>query len=255
MPSSPSSPARPLPRGLIVIGSIAIVFHLFALFILAVAAQSGLWPTPLGFGSPAEPPEFSKSVRNTLLSAYLEPLHLTHNYHFDTNRPETPFVYFEVKLRDADGKLLKSLKFPDADANFWVRHRQNLLAQSLGNDQPYQPPQSVRLGAPKVRVWYSEQPRQESRLEEKEERDLQEMRARQNIEVFFQPSDYSLLLAKSYARYLCRTYGAAKAEIVRHSREAILPVIVLPAATEALFERTSTFNTFVANFGEQSGGK
>ena len=254
MASSQPFPARPLPRGLIVFGSIAIVFHLFALVVLAVAAQSGPWPTPLGLGSPAEPPEFTKGISSTLLSSYLEPLHLTHNYHFDSNRPETSFVYFEVKLRDADGKLLKSLKFPDADANYWVRHRQSLLAQSLGNDQPYQPPQSVRIPSPTVRVWYSEQPRQESKLEEKLERDLQELRSKQNIEVFFQPSDYSLLLAKSYARYLCRTYGAAKAEIIRHSREAILPAIVLPMITEQpLFERT--FNSFVANFGDQSGGK
>src|SRR5437773_746728 len=136
MPSSPPFPARPLPRGLIVVASIAIVFHLFALVVLVLAAQSGPWPTPLGLGSPAEPPEFTKGISSTLLSSYLEPLHLTHNYHFDSNRPESSYVFFEVRLHDADGKLVKSLKFPDAEANFWVQHRQSLLAQALGNDQP-----------------------------------------------------------------------------------------------------------------------
>ena len=37
------------------------------------------------------------------------------------------------------------------------------------------------------------------------------------------PSEWSLTLAKSYARYLCRTYDAQSAEIVRHTREPWQP--------------------------------
>ena len=258
MASSSPFPARPLPRGLIVAGSLAILFHLFALGVLVLAAPSGPWYTPLlPMSTPADPPEFVKAVGDSLSSFYLQPLHLTHNYHFESNRTENPSVYFEVKLTDAEGKPLKSLKFPDANSNFWVRHRQTLLAQGLGNDQLYNLPQSVRNPSPLVRVWFSDKAWAENKLEDKIERDLQDIRSKGGTDMFFQPSDWSLLLVQSYARYLCRTNGAAKAEIIRHSREPILPVIVLPLAdelrTRGWFDRT--FNTFVANYGEQSGGR
>jgi hypothetical protein len=247
-------PARPLPRGIIIAGSVAIAFHLFALGVLVLAAPSGPWPTPIGLGSPAEPPEFSKEVSNTLLNVYLRPLHLTHNYHFESNMPERSFVHFEVKLRDADDKLIKTFKFPDENANFWVRHRQDLLAHGLGNDQPYQPPQSVRVPSPPAKAWYGETG-EESKYVEKLESEWQEIRGKRGVEVFYQPTDFSLLLVKSYARYLCRTYGAATAEIVRSSREPILPVILVTRADEGSLRVMTgrSFSTFVANYGALSG--
>jgi hypothetical protein len=43
------------------------------------------------------------------------------------------------------------------------------------------------------------------------------------------PTDWVLLLADSYARHLCREHGAARVELIRHSRSPISPVIlVLP---------------------------
>jgi hypothetical protein len=61
----------------------------------------------------------------------------------------------------------------------------------------------------------------------------------------FRPSEWSLVLARSYARHLCRTHGAASAEIIRHTRDPIYPVV--------LFERepaADAFQDLVASFGE-----
>lgn len=259
MPSSQPFPARPLPRKLIIIGSIGIIVHLSALAVLVVAAESGPWPTPFNVASPAPEPEFIKGFGEFASRAYLRPVHLTANYHFPSNRPELPHVYFEVRLKDKDGKPItdargnpKVFKFPEENANFWVRQRQSLLAQGLGEDQPVQLAQSVQIPSPLKTVWYAANMRGERKLEQKEERELQKMRSEQGIMMFPRPSGWSLMLAKSYARHMCRTHGAAKVEIVRHSREPILPAILLPTPPPAeMFE--GSFTTLVCNFGEESG--
>jgi hypothetical protein len=61
----------------------------------------------------------------------------------------------------------------------------------------------------------------------------------------FRPSEWSLLLAQSYGRHLCRAHGAASVEIIRRTREAIPPAVLnLPEPPAELFE------TLSANFGE-----
>jgi hypothetical protein len=62
----------------------------------------------------------------------------------------------------------------------------------------------------------------------------------------FGPSPFSLQLARSYARYLCRHYGATSAELIRHSRRPIYPAL--------MFEREPTpdaFEELVCSFGEK----
>jgi hypothetical protein len=62
----------------------------------------------------------------------------------------------------------------------------------------------------------------------------------------FRASARSLLLARSYARYLCRLNGAAKAEVIRHTQEPIPPAVMFmndqPPA--------GAFNELTSNFGE-----
>ncbi len=58
----------------------------------------------------------------------------------------------------------------------------------------------------------------------------------------FRPSELSLVLARSYARYLCRAHGAASAEIIRHTKDPYLPASLLfedssPPAPEELVAR------------------
>jgi hypothetical protein len=60
------------------------------------------------------------------------------------------------------------------------------------------------------------------------------------------PSEWTVLLARSYARHLCREYGAATAEILRHTREPISPAILFES------ESGATFDELVASFGKVS---
>src|SRR5437667_202924 len=80
-------------------------------------ARSGPW-----MGAIFTPgPQFAAPLEEAA-SPYLLAARMTHTYRFRVDRP-MPTVFFEVHLKDSDGRHLKTLKFPDAKANFWVRHR------------------------------------------------------------------------------------------------------------------------------------
>lgn len=61
------------------------------------------------------------------------------------------------------------------------------------------------------------------------------------------PSEFSFLLARAYSRYLCRTYGAAKVEVLRHHQDPIRPYVLTEANVPA-----QAFNEIISNFGEFS---
>jgi hypothetical protein len=243
MSSLPSNSPAPLPSWLIGAGSVIVAGHLLALGVSVLAAPSGPWPTPYGRDM-AEPPAFAgRTADNLVRPIYLRPLKLTHNYHFATNEGELPGVYFTVQLKGASGETLATLKFPEDGANPWVRHRESLLARSLAGDQPVQPPPGEAIPAPgqhvrMVQIWESS-PDQSLRLGSVAEHLIPRNRP------VSRPSDVALVLARSYARYLCRQHGAATAEITRHHREAFSPVV--------LFQREvppGAANELVAHFGE-----
>src|SRR5262249_39342737 len=73
----------------------------------------------------------------------------------------------------------------------------------------------------------------------------QEDLAPTNVPMVWRPSDWSLVLAQSYVRHLCRQYGAARGELVRHSRPAVLPALMLMAPVPANF-----FEEQVNSFGD-----
>jgi hypothetical protein len=55
-----------------------------------------------------------------------------------------------------------------------------------------------------------------------------------------------LLLARSYARYLCRTRGAAKAELIRRTGEPITPAVMFMSGQPP----AAAINELISNFGE-----
>ena len=61
----------------------------------------------------------------------------------------------------------------------------------------------------------------------------------------WRPSEWSLVLAHSYARFLCRENNAASAEIIRHTREPVGPDVLMGGDTVDLSE-------IIASFGEKS---
>src|SRR5262249_7953997 len=140
-----------LPRWLIVAGSVAIFLHLSAVVALALSAPSGPWPTPFG-SSMATGPQFALGFSDAATRHYLPALKWPQNYHFLRSRPAPPGAFFEVRLKDKTGKPMKTLRFPEENANFWVRHRQELLARALADDQPVQARPGEVLAAPHQQV-------------------------------------------------------------------------------------------------------
>jgi hypothetical protein len=238
MPNIALDGPRPLPTWIKIVGSVVIAVHFLAIGGVVVNARSGPWLANTFFPGP----QFAAPI-DEAASPYLLALRMTHTYRFRVDRP-MPSVYFEAHLKDGNGQPLKTLRFPDAKANFWVRHRQQLLADGLFGDAPVPPPQGERLGAPPKTIW---EPAEKQMVL----KTVPEHLVPRSGQVM-SPSDWSLLVAKSYAQHLCRIHGAASAEIVRHSRDIVLPPTLLPPpppgkdrseAPPALFEE------LVFNFG------
>lgn len=232
----------PLPGFLMMLGSAFVSLHLLAIGALVLSAPSGPWPTPFGPSQAIGPP-FAGKVAEVTTQYYLAPLKVTHNYHFLGNRPDAPGIEFEVRLKDAQGRLIDSLRFPSPRANPWVRQRQTLLAQSLGDDEQVQAPPGEQIPAPgkaveTVTIWDNVGPNQV---------------ALRKVEAYLvpktgasRPREWSLILARSYMRHLCREYGAASAELVRYSRPAVMPgYLYLEQAPPGTFDTlASTFEEY-----------
>src|SRR5437870_10696250 len=88
-----------LPLWLIILASVGIAAHFVVLGARALSGQSGPWVTPFG-NSQAVPPQFAADLDEVANPYYLRPLRMSHDYHFVSNRPELPAVYFEVELKD-----------------------------------------------------------------------------------------------------------------------------------------------------------
>ena len=218
MPNIALDGPRPLPFWLKIAGSVAVGLHLFVIAAWVLGAPSGPWSTPMG-PSMALGPQFVKPFNDATLPGYLQPLRMTHNYHFETNQLAQPGVFFEVHLKDKNGQRFKTVKFPDEKSNYWVRHRQQLMAQGLAQDQLVPPPQGEVVSAPNKRV--------ELAIWEPGENEMRLKKVAHHLVPRDRPvmtaSEWSLVLAKAYARYQCRVHNAASAEVVRHTREAWQP--------------------------------
>lgn len=215
--------SKPLPRWVILVASAVILFHLFAVGLRALAVFSGPWPNPDGI-VPATPPQFAYSMHQGLVSKYLNFLHLTHNYHFVSNRPGMPAARLEIKLKDKDGQVIETVNIPDKKANPWRKHREDLLARNLAQDEPVPPPEGEHIAAPgrkapTVVIW---EPKGETTLVlHKVERHLTP-----RDRPVFKPSDWSMVLARAYCRRLQRESGAASVELIRHSQEPYPPAVL-----------------------------
>jgi hypothetical protein len=232
------------PRFLSWVLSVFILIHFTLVSCAALAAPSGPWPSAAG-ETLATPPQFAFNLHRTFGTRYLRSLHLASNYHFLTNRPGLPGVRLEARLKDDQGQVVQMLPFPDPEANGATRHRQELLARWLADDQPVAPPTGEAIPAPSqpvatVVIWDIAEPRH---LRTKTvpvhlvPRDRPVMR----------PSELSLVLARSYGRYLCREHGVSRVEMVRRTQEALPPVILfrddLPNAPYT--ELISSFGDFL----------
>lgn len=246
MPQPSINAADSVPRWLVVVGSLAIGFHLFAVGVGALAAPSGPWPNMEGAGGmEVMPPQFANYLNEQVANRYLKPIKMTHHYHFASNRPGLPAVYFEVKLKDEAGQEVATLKFPEANVNYWVHHRQMQLANSLGNDMPVENQSGEVIAAPNrappsIIIW---------EIVENQKVKLQTVSLHKipRDRPVWRPSQWSMLLARSYGRYLCRTHNAASAEVIRHNKQPIPPAVLFMGNV-----RAENFDDFISVFGEFS---
>jgi hypothetical protein len=259
MSRPPSSGAVPLPRWLLAAGSAVILVHLAAVIIPILDVPSGPWFTPQG-PEQGDPPAFAHSAAG-LATVHADYLRVAHSYHFATNRPAViPGVQIEVRLKNEKGQVIDTLHFPDPNANPWVRQRQEVLLSSLAPDLPIEQQGGEVIPAPGEKVptvplWalpgedFSAPIPQPPKAEPGAPLHLQAVPQHRlpRYPGRMRPSEWSLILAHSYARYLCRTHGAASAEVVRHTRPPVPPAALLGQETPP-----DAFQDLVANFGEMS---
>lgn len=236
-------PPPPLPGWLVRVGSLAVAGHLFALGALVLAAPSGPWPSPFG-ASVAIGPTFAGQIEQVTTRYYLQPLRMTHNYHFLSNRPDTTAALFEARVKDDRGNEIATVRVPAAGDSPWVRARHTLLAQGLANDEPVQAPRGEVIPAPgrrmaKVTLWDAPPGGGPQVLREV---DLHLVPKDRPVS---RPADWALLLARSYQRHLARRYGGATVELSRHSRSPVVPALLFLDEPPP-----GTFDTLVSQFGE-----
>src|SRR5690606_10998124 len=133
---------------------------------------------------------------------YLSSLGLAHHYRRVTNNPALVGGAIELRLEAADGSPLGSLPLPDPRCNWWVGHRQALLARALADDLPVFPPEGEMVAAPGHALpsspFWELSPGGGLELRNVPQHLIPRERP------VFRPSDKSLLLARSMARYVCR---------------------------------------------------
>lgn len=235
--------ARPLPSWLVLLASLFIAFHLLALGVLVLSAPSGPWLTP--FGPSQEPgPAFAGRIAAVTTEYYLRPLQMTHNYHFMGNRPEKPGIFLEARLRDAEGRLIDTVRLPGLRDNAWLRQRHEALAQALGNDDQVPAPQGEQIAAPgqkapTMKVWEPTGPNQLVY------RAVETAKLPRNGTIP-RPNDWALVIAHATMRHLAREHGVASVELIRHSRQPIVPAFLFGDAPPP----PGTFDTLVSTFEE-----
>jgi hypothetical protein len=235
----PDRPAARIPRWIVGLGSVLIGFHFLCVGINVLAAPSGPWPEM----GRVDPPPFAVVANSLVAPTYLLPLKMGNNYHFPSNIPGTRAVYIEARLKDESGKVFKTVILPDPEANSYVQHRQQLFANGLADDVLVPPPGGEDVAAPgeklaRIDIWDTPKDRP---LEIKTVSVLRVPRGRP----VFRPSEWSLVLARSYARHVRQTHGAARVEILRHWADPIPPMVLF-----GMDPRPGAFDEQVANFGE-----
>jgi hypothetical protein len=261
MAQPPSKAGGALAPWLAVLLSAAIVYHLAAVIIPVLNTPSGPWPTMEG-SRRGDPPYFAHAAAG-LATVHGKCLRVAHSYHLASDGPSAlPGIEFEVRLRNAQGEVTRTLRLPDPAANPWVRHREALLASLLGPDLPAEPPGGEVLAPPGGQVptetiWAM--PGEDLSgtgapppLAAPDAKPVLALRSVPKHLVprnrpVWKPSAFAEVLARSYARYCCQAYGAASAEVVRHSRNPVPPVVLFGGQLPP-----QAFEEIVASFGEVS---
>jgi hypothetical protein len=243
--------AKPLPGWVVVLVSLFVVFHFLALGAHVLSARTGPWLVPsMGIPSMAEPPAFAALVDQRTREYYLRPLGLIGDYTYASDRGDMPEVYIEARLRNEQGDLIKTIRLPDKTDNAWLRQRHALLALGLGGDMPVPVQQMVQIPAPgqqspKIKLWQPAGPMEKKLVLHETEQHLVKGLMKDPTMQLSRPREWTLLLARAYARYLCGQVKAASVELVRFHRDALSPVLLVLPGDQI---PPGTFDTFESQF-------
>ena len=118
----------------------------------------------------------------------------------------------------------------------------------LGNDQVVIAPQSEVVPAPNqkvptVQMWDMAEGPQSLKLKTVP----QHLIPRDRPGGVWGPSDFMLLLVRSYGRHLCQTHGAASVEIIRHHQQPMPSVVLFP---DNFPFPAGSFDEQTSNFGD-----
>lgn len=199
-----------LPAWAQVTASVVIAFHLVAVTASVLAIPTGPWVVFGGTGM-ASPPRFAdRLVDAPPIRGYLQALHLTDGHRSLWNGvPEQARI--EAVLLDDNDKELGTLTFPDAKATGTVRQRQLLMALALNSEEMLPPATSEEVPAPgavvdTVSFFRSLDGRKFERVEI--DKNLLP-RNRNNMT----PTDWAMINARSFGRYLTKKHNATKVEL------------------------------------------
>lgn len=214
---------RPLPVWLMALGSLFVLGHFIIIGARVLNVQSGPWPTPYG-ESTALPPQFATSITVPAFNSYLVPLHMTHDYHFMTNEVSEPEAKLEVRLFDSAGKLKETVHLPGETSNPWLAYRYRLLSLAVLRDNPVQRNFNESVN-PKdkvgnVEIWGQPDAKGISRLTRVSEQEIPQTGASQ-------PRPFTKVVVQSYISYLCKEHGASSGELIRRSKQAVQPSLLL----------------------------
>lgn len=202
--------------------SVVIVAHFVAVIARILSPMSGPWVTREG-PSMSTPPQFAYDM-NRVVEPYLRSIKLTSNYHYEGNRPGRPAAKLMIRMKDPSGHEQTETILPDSKANRMVQNRQQRLARWLADDQPVAAPIGEMIAAPNAnapttQIWEQVGNRQ-LRLATTPTHLIPRDRG------VFRPSDWSLLVLRSYGRRLERKSGTGEPQLLRGTFEPIPPAVL-----------------------------
>lgn len=234
------------PTWVMVLGSVAIAFHLLCALITTLFMPSGPWPLPNGANSEVLAPQFAMTAGTLIAEPYQRLLKVNYHFRFPSIRQEDNEVSFELIVRDAQGIVQARRHIPDPEAPASIRYRQSVMAHQLGNDIELPPPQGVVIPAPgqklpTIRWW---QPEGEQRLVLKQD----DPNAVPRNQLFRQPSPWQFIVAKSYSRFMARHHPNSKIELVRTWYEPVHPMVLIEQSAPT----ADVLRRFHSSYGELS---
>lgn len=224
--SSTTTPAGwPLPLRLLV--SVAIIFHLAALAGLVLSTRTGPWAMPDGDIGIAHAPFFAERIFDST-RGYRQALRLTEDYRFSSNlRPDSD-NQVEIRLKDKDGKVIKTVLLPQSNSWLGSYQREQLIANLLSKNEAVDAPEGEKIPPPGQQVpmasyWKAQGSNKLWKLEITPEHLLP------REEEMARPTDLSVILAKSLARHAQKKYGGESADVALRSKQSFGALLVAPA--------------------------